>query len=175
MTAYKTKRLSPFWASRESIVQLVIDYQKCTGCKTCTLACSLHHTQSANPALSRIYVYHSYGEGVDIPMVCMQCARPACEAVCPVKAITRQAATGAMVINDNACIGCRMCEMSCPFGMIFRETNSRRMMKCDLCEGDPQCVKFCQTKAIQYVGEDSGRFQRRIVASQRMAEALSER
>jgi len=131
--------------------------------------------KTCNPAVSRIYIAHSFSEGTDIPMVCLQCVQPACEAVCPVEAISRNTDTGAMEINDNKCIGCRMCEVACPFGMIFREPESQRMLKCDLCGGDPQCVKFCETKAIQYVDESKTRFQRRRKASKDIVEALSER
>jgi Fe-S-cluster-containing hydrogenase component 2 len=44
-----------------------------------------------------------------------------------------------------------MCVAICPFGaMDFDETN-KKVFKCDLCDGEPMCVKFCQHKAIQYL------------------------
>jgi Fe-S-cluster-containing dehydrogenase component len=41
--------------------------------------------------------------------------------------------------------------MACPFGAITFDEESGKMRKCDLCDGDPACVKHCTTGAIQYI------------------------
>lgn len=132
--------------------------------------CSLHHEGYCNPSLSRIYIAHHFEEGFDAPMVCLQCEKPACVAACPVEAILRNPDTGALVINQNTCVGCRMCETACPFGMIF--SHDGKMVKCDLCDGEPRCVEFCETKAIDYITGDKARYGRRIETSEKLMRAL---
>ena len=59
-----------------------------------------------------------------------------------------------MVINYDRCIGCRMCMAVCPFGAMRYDTARRRVFKCELCNGDPQCVKLCPQEALQFVSKD---------------------
>jgi len=130
---------------------LVIDAEKCVGCKTCELVCSARHEGESNPTLSRITVIRGEKEWGGFPMVCFQCEQAWCIAACPQKAITRDENLGRVVIDYDKCIGCRLCAMFCPFGNIHFDAARKRVMKCDLCDGDPQCAKFCFYKAVQYV------------------------
>jgi len=67
--------------------------------------------------------------------------------------------------DEVKCIGCRMCTLACPFGAVVFETGSRRIIKCDLCEGKPECVVFCPTQALDYVEEtDAARNRTKAVA-----------
>ena len=70
---------------------------------------------------------------------------------CPVEAITKNAATGAMEVNEAVCVGCKVCTIACPFGTINYNQDSGKVIKCDLCGGDPQCAEACPTGAIVYV------------------------
>ena len=72
-------------------------------------------------------------------------------AVCPVDAITKNAATGAMEVNEQTCVGCKVCTIACPFGTINYNRDTGKVVKCDLCGGDPQCAEACPTGAITYV------------------------
>lgn len=130
---------------------LVIDMEKCVGCRTCELVCSGKHEGAFNPRRSRVKVIRGDKEWGGFPMLCVQCEQPRCEAVCPVKAISRDENLGRVVINYEKCIGCRLCAMFCPFGNINFDTVNKRVIKCDLCDGDPQCAKFCFYNALQYV------------------------
>ena len=132
------------------VPRLIIDYEKCVGCESCEQACSVKKTEMVNPALSRIGIVRKQLGVENIPIVCQQCEEDApCMVVCPVKAISRDQELNRVTVNYNMCIGCRMCVASCPFGgMEFDEIN-RKVFKCDLCDGDPVCVKFCQHEAIQ--------------------------
>jgi len=130
---------------------LVIDAEKCVGCKTCELVCSAKHEGESNPTLSRVKVIRGDKEWGGFPMVCLQCEQAWCIAACPQKAISRDEKLGRVVIDYDKCIGCRLCAMFCPFGNINFDPARKKVMKCDLCDGDPQCAKFCFYKAIQYV------------------------
>jgi carbon-monoxide dehydrogenase iron sulfur subunit len=134
-----------------------VDIEKCVGCRTCEVACSLKNTGQSNPTRSRIKViryekpgqFHNY-----VPMVCQQCGDPLCMEACPVNAISRNAETGAMEVNDETCVGCRVCTMACPIGGINMDPATNVAYKCDLCGGDPECVKYCDAEAIQFLPKE---------------------
>ncbi len=130
---------------------LLMDPGKCTGCLQCELACSLINEGSFNPAKSRIKVIKLHDEGRVIPYTCTQCSEAWCMEACPVDAINKNAATGAMEVNETTCVGCKVCTIACPFGTINYNQDTGKVVKCDLCGGDPECAKACPTEAITYV------------------------
>jgi carbon-monoxide dehydrogenase iron sulfur subunit len=130
---------------------LMINHEKCTGCRLCELVCSVFHEGVSNPAKSRINVIKWEAEGLYIPMSCQQCEDAPCMTICPVKAITRDPGLDYVKIDYNVCIGCRSCVAVCPFGAMGFNINDKKVFKCDFCEGDPQCVRFCDIKAVEYV------------------------
>jgi Fe-S-cluster-containing hydrogenase component 2 len=79
---------------------------------------------------------------------------------CPVEAITKNPATGAMEVNEATCVGCKVCTIACPFGTINYNQSTGKVIKCDLCGGDPECAKACPTGAIVYVDADWTGYQR---------------
>jgi len=130
---------------------LKIDLQKCTGCRLCELVCSVQHDHVSNPMRSRIRVIKWESEGVYVPMACQQCEDAPCVAACPAKALRRNNELGRVEIDYDLCIGCRTCVSVCPFGAMHFNARDRKVFKCDLCDGDPQCVKFCEVHAIEFV------------------------
>jgi len=74
---------------------ITITQKACSGCRQCELVCSVKHTGTANPARARIHVVKWEGEGFYLPMLCQQCLEPACAAVCPKDAISRDRSWGA--------------------------------------------------------------------------------
>lgn len=129
---------------------IVIAPDKCTGCKTCELACSFTKTDSFNPKDSAISVLAYDEVGLQVPMTCLQCEDPHCMAVCTVNAITKDQRTGVVTVDKEKCIGCKMCVSACSFGNMTYSSRMKVAVKCDLCSGHPQCVRMCPTDAIVY-------------------------
>jgi len=130
---------------------LMIDYEKCTGCRQCELVCSVANEGVSNPSRSRISVIKWESEGLYIPMSCQQCEDAPCMSICPVKAISRDRELDYVKIDYDGCIGCRTCVAVCPFGAMGFDVIDKKVFKCNLCDGEPQCVRFCEVKAIDYV------------------------
>ena len=130
---------------------VTVDFEKCTGCLLCELVCSVKHEGVSNPSRSRVKVQKWEWEGLYIPMLCQKCEDDPCRAVCPVKAIARDEALGRLMVNYEVCIGCRACVAVCPFGAMTFDAIGKKVLKCDLCGGEPHCVLFCDVKALDYV------------------------
>jgi Fe-S-cluster-containing dehydrogenase component len=132
---------------------LVFDPYLCTGCMYCMTACATHHEGKASLSKARLQIIRHEGhaltrideedELIFTFISCQHCEDPICSIVCPVTAISRDATTGAMTIDRDRCVGCRMCLMPCYFGAISVNQERKNVFKCQLCGGDPQCVKFC--------------------------------
>jgi len=154
---------------------LVIDQQKCTGCRQCELVCSVYHTGSSNPSRSRIKVAKWEHVGIYLPMICNHCEKAYCVEVCPTKACHREPElNNRVVIDKNLCIGCKTCVISCPFGHPSFDVQERVTVKCDYCDGDPQCVAFCNVKAVDYVDADKIQMVKKREAANKFADLLKQ-
>jgi Fe-S-cluster-containing hydrogenase component 2 len=150
---------------------LYIDYQKCTGCRTCELVCAVQHDGSSNPTRSRIKVVKWEAQGLYIPMSCQQCQDAPCLNICPVKAISKDDSMGRVMVDYDVCIGCRSCVAICPFGAMSYNVIDKRIFKCDLCDGDPQCVRFCDVKAVDLVEADDVSILKTRSAAEKISQA----
>ena len=148
--------------------------EKCTGCGTCELACSLEHKGEFRPAVSNISVFRFDEGGSNIPMTCFQCEDAACMKVCKTNALYRNNETDVVEVDKAKCIGCRMCVMACPFGNIAYDRSAKTPAKCDQCDGNPQCVEYCPSAALDYVSADTESLNKRKTFSEKMRKALSE-
>jgi Fe-S-cluster-containing hydrogenase component 2 len=153
---------------------LAVNHEKCTGCRLCEVICSVFHDGTSNPARSRIKVMKWESEGLYIPMSCQQCQDAPCKIICPVKAISREEQLGRVMVDQNKCIGCRACVTACPFGAMNFNVMDRKVFKCDLCDGDPQCVRFCDMKAVDYVEADRVSIAKKKTAAERLSAAQRE-
>ena len=131
--------------------RFVVNPIRCTGCRTCELACSFTHSVNGKPGLSRIYPLETGFKDLWVPVTCLQCDDPACAKSCLVDAITRNPVTGAMDLDAEKCVRCMACVAACPFGCSLLDTHNDLVVKCDLCGGDPACAHFCPTKALEYL------------------------
>lgn len=128
---------------------MVIDLQKCVGCDSCTVACK---AENRTPPGSSYNVVIETEHGVfpnvrktNLPVPCMQCDRPPCVQVCPVRA-TYKLENGIVAIDQERCIGCRYCMVACPYGV----------RSLDFGEGyDTEMLGFSDIQAPEY-GRDRG-------------------
>ena len=130
---------------------IFVDYKLCTGCKNCELACAYYGNGSFNRDDSKIKVTLYPLEKVIATQLCMQCDSAPCMAVCPTQALTRDKNTNAVILDKEKCIGCKECISVCPFGNIEFNYKTKIVQKCDLCGGDPKCVRFCQSNALNFI------------------------
>lgn len=155
---------------------LQVDIEKCVGCRTCEVACSLRNAGESNPTRSRIRIvryeragkFHNY-----VPMVCQQCSDPLCMEACPVNSISRNKETGAMIVDAETCVGCKVCSMACPIGGVSIDPTTNVAFKCDLCGGDPECVKYCEPEAIKFVPKDKIDISLKRAKSERLSELFA--
>ncbi|MBW2367763.1 MAG: 4Fe-4S dicluster domain-containing protein [Deltaproteobacteria bacterium] len=139
--------------------ELIVNYAKCTGCRLCETSCAIGHTGEANPVKSRVRIVKVEGEAdiICIPVKCMSCENPPCQAVCPTQAISTHPETGSKIVDKDRCIGCNSCAFACPFGAIVVDRSVGTSIVCDQCDGDPLCARFCPWEAIVYArSEDLG-------------------
>jgi len=128
--------------------------ERCTGCLRCEIACSYMQTATYQPAKSVIRVSPFEGHTSYAPYTCTQCDEAWCLHACPVEAIKVDGATGAKIVLEDVCVGCKVCTIACPFGTINYVQDTGKVQKCDLCAGDPACAAACPTGAITYVDAD---------------------
>jgi Fe-S-cluster-containing dehydrogenase component len=122
---------------------IVVQVERCTGCDSCVLACSFAHDEAFAVVDTRICIDRDEEHALFRPRVCVQCAGHPCLAACPVGALSLDPKTGAIAVSVSQCIGCRQCETACPVGGIRFGAGNPVPIICDLCRGEPACVRAC--------------------------------
>ena len=148
--------------------KIFVDSAKCLGCHSCELACAVAHSQSgtlygaiAESPVPAARVNVEMSRSGNFPLQCRHCDDAQCMKACVTKALYRDAASGAVLQKDELCIGCSMCAIACPFGVIDDSLGNGAINKCDLCltlEADPVCVTACPTGALSF--EDAASYSR---------------
>jgi len=154
---------------------LLIDIARCMGCSRCVAACSAanpDHTgkvlelsdirmlkglSSKNLSYVRRVKLSQDGRPIYrfVKTQCLHCLDPACVSACPVGAL-QKSGPGPVTYDPSRCIGCRYCQMACPFGVPTYEWDSTypQVRKCQLCwprleQGlKPACVEACPVQAV---------------------------
>jgi len=149
---------------------LLVDMDKCTGCKQCSLACSLIKENLFDPNRGRVKVYKKEDIALGIQFLCEQCDAHPCVESCPEKALSHDDSTGIITVDNNKCKGLAKCIEACPYHGIKLHPETNKAIICDLCGGDPYCAKHCVPGAIQWVNAtDDLLKQKKKLRSARMA------
>ena len=125
------------------------DSQRCSGCRACLLACSLHLFGENNPRKAALTITpHFPAPGNYEVRTCTQC--DVCAEVCPVDAIQRHS-DGACYIDAEECSYCGVCVVACPEQVICVHPDVSVPFKCDVCG---ECISFCGMDVLSVVRED---------------------
>jgi len=155
--------------------RLIVTPDRCIGCRSCEIACSFVHTEvNIRPAMSRVRVY-PMSEKLFVPVLCLQCAEAACVKVCPTKTLVRNPQTLAIEVKSERCIHCKSCASACPFGNIHFDEGADKIIKCDVCEGNPACARFCPSGALEWASEPSKNRQIKMAPSPLVIASLAKR
>jgi Fe-S-cluster-containing dehydrogenase component len=163
---------------------LVLDLDICVGCHACAVACkewndggefgplpdeNPYGAQPLGVWFNRVHTYEiepaeksKPAMTVHFPRSCLHCETPDCVTVCPTGASYKRAEDGIVLVDEDKCIGCKLCSWACPYGA--REYSATRgvMQKCTLCvdriynesfeevDRQPACVMACPTRARHF-------------------------
>ena len=153
-------------SSTSSTSSFVLDLSRCVGCGACVLACRLENGWTSQTPWRRVLPLNlrrrPAGPTYFLSVACHHCDRPACLGACPSGAYEKRR-DGVVVHHPDRCIGCRYCEMACPFGAPRYDSSQGVMTKCHLCHprldrGEPPaCVAACPTDALGFAAPGSPR------------------
>jgi carbon-monoxide dehydrogenase iron sulfur subunit len=143
---------------------IIVELKRCLACKSCEIACALVHSKSKvleeavaeSPRPQRMVTVEAAGEFA-VPIQCRHCEAAPCVEICPTGAIQRFDEQAPVVVDADLCIGCKLCMLICPFGVLKIGREGRAIIKCDMClermeQGqEPACVEACPTKALRLV------------------------
>ncbi len=144
------------------------DAARCTGCKTCQLACKDYHNLDTKVSFRKVYEYAGGGFDTDergcvtphvwtsyLSVNCNHCEVAACMQVCPTGAMHRDE-QGFVSVDHERCVGCKYCQLACPYNVPSFDADLGQMRKCDGCtervaKGEnPICVDACPLYALDF-------------------------
>jgi len=159
---------------------ILYDANLCIGCKACMTACKEYnhlppdhyhpHNIWDDPldlSAKTVNIVKLYTNGTGVAKdrevngysfvrrFCMHCVDPSCVSACPVSALTKDLKTGVVLYNKDNCLGCRYCQIACPYNIPKFQWDSAfpQIVKCQLCSqrysqgGYAACCEFCPTGA----------------------------
>ncbi|MCD6242464.1 4Fe-4S dicluster domain-containing protein [Candidatus Bathyarchaeota archaeon] len=119
------------------------NYELCSGCRRCEIACSLFHEGRIWPEGSRVRVF-MFVPGIEVPHLCFQCEDYPCVEACPAGALSVDEKTGAVKVEVSKCTACGVCIEACPGRVPHLHPSGNYVVICDLCNGQPKCVEACR-------------------------------
>lgn len=148
--------------------KLMVKIERCSGCKRCELACIQEHSEAKDYASATLCLPESktriFLEPINdrpVPIVCRHCKDALCVSACMSGCMQKDFVTG--VVNNEGheqkCVGCWMCIMACPYGVInplFDVVQTGKdlfaqALKCDFCpeREAPACVEACPNEVLE--------------------------
>ncbi|NOZ64048.1 MAG: 4Fe-4S dicluster domain-containing protein [Caldiserica bacterium] len=148
--------------------RIIIREEYCMGCRLCEVWCIVAHSKSKD--IIKAYkgqeprpvsgIYFEERGAVSFTLQCRHCEDAPCLEACLTGAMYRDKKTGMVLHNKDKCVGCWMCIMACPYGVIKPDFKKKKVAsKCDLCiELEfPACVEHCPNEAIILVDKEGER------------------
>jgi formate dehydrogenase beta subunit len=154
-------------------VGMLYDATKCIGCQTCVVACTqanglspdnrrdpLHQSpvdlNSRTKTIIKLYKETDGKETSFVKQQCMHCVDPACVSACMFGGLKKDAKSGVVSWNGTYCVGCRYCEVACPYNVpkFQWEGFNPKIVKCEFCKErlakgqEPACTTVCPKKAV---------------------------
>lgn len=146
----------------------LFDATRCTGCKTCVLACKDAYDLRADAAYRQVYEYGGGGWSRDdqgcwstdswvyyLSVACNHCLNAVCVQVCPTGAMHADE-DGLVGVDTHRCVGCGYCELACPYHAPRVDRELGHCVKCDGCSSrvrdgrPPVCVESCPQRALGF-------------------------
>lgn len=138
--------------------RIYVKEQWCLGCHLCEYHCAFANSHETDmvKALKGAVIHPNIqiesGGNVNFAVSCRHCDEPLCVKACITGALGVQ--NGVVRIDQNKCVGCFTCILSCPFGAVMPAADGKAVQKCELClqnaGGEPACVKGCPNRAIVF-------------------------
>lgn len=145
-----------------------MNVDKCTGCKTCMIACIDKHDLPTSVLWRRVSEYvggdwvrragGTYSQNIFayyLSISCNHCENPICVRSCPTTAMHKDE-HGIVSVDHDKCVGCRYCEWACPYSAPQYNAELGKMTKCDFCRDyleagkAPACVAACPNRVLEY-------------------------
>ena len=143
--------------------KVYVKEEVCIGCKLCEVYCQLQHADTSDlvkafkvespPPLPRLRVDER--GVVSLSVRCQQCEDAPCVQACLTGALSRDPESRLVTVDEDKCVGCWTCVLTCPLAAIRQDKEQKKALKCDLCQGEeiPVCVANCPNEALVYVEE----------------------
>lgn len=138
------------------------DQGRCYSCHACAVACKDWNGLEPGPEKWMSVYEWETGKFPNIKLhslafPCAHCDEPSCLKACPTGAIFKEDEYGAVLVDQEKCVGCRSCYEACPYGSpAFADDEGSRMSKCTMCidklaVGEiPVCVATCPLRAFDF-------------------------
>ncbi len=143
---------------------IYVEPERCLGCSSCELACAVAHSQSGElfqaireNLLSEPRLQVEVVGDQPLPLHCLHCEDAPCVQVCPTEAMAKTGPGEPVICDRERCVGCSLCVLACPYGVLRLDRGGKKVLKCDLCIGrlgqglEPACAEACPSSAIQFL------------------------
>jgi Fe-S-cluster-containing dehydrogenase component len=135
----------------------IFDLERCFGCSGCVAACA---NANATPPglfwrrLLKLPPWDGDHHTIYLSIACNHCVNAPCAEACPAGALEKREGDGVVLRHAERCIGCRYCQMACPYDAIRWEAAAGEVSKCNFCHErleesrEPACVETCFSGAL---------------------------